>query len=147
VRDSAHSKLPAEQTNIQPPTHSNTLMKNIPTNQYMFLVQGGSCNDGGLSAEQMQAKMTEVFAWIDGLTKKGVMSAAQPLTPERKVVSGKNGSIVTDLMAAESKEAIGGFFIVNVATMDEAVNIARTCPMFKYGGQLEVRQMAELKCD
>ena len=121
-------------------------MKNIPTNQYMFLVQGGACHDGGLSPEQMQAKMTEVYAWIDGLTKKGVMSAAQPLAPERKIVSGKNG-IVSDLMAAESKEAIGGFFIVNAATMDEAVNIARTCPMFNYGGQLEVRQIAELKCD
>lgn len=122
-------------------------MKNTPTNQYMFLVQGGACNDGALSAEQMQAKMTEVYAWIEGLTKKGVMIAAQPLTPERKVVSGKNGSIVSDVVAAESKEVIGGFFIVNVASMDEAVNIARTCPMFKYGGQLEVRQMAELKCD
>jgi len=123
-------------------------MKKTPINQYMFLVQGGGCTDGGLSAEQMQVKMTEVYAWIDGLTKKGVMSAAQPLTPERKVVSGKNGSIVSDVIAAESKEAIGGFFIVNVATMDEAVNIARTCPMFKHGGgQLEVRQIAELQCD
>ena len=122
-------------------------MKNDPTNQYMFLVQGGACNDGSLSAEQMQAKMTEVFAWIDGLTKKGVMSAAQPLTPERKIVSGKNGGIVSDGIAAESKEAIGGFFIVKAATMEEAVSIARTCPMFNYGGQLEVRQIAELKCD
>jgi hypothetical protein len=69
------------------------------------------------------------------------------LTPERKIVSGKNGSIVSDGIAAESKEAIGGFFIINVATMDEAVNIARTCPMFNYGGRLEVRQIAELKCD
>jgi hypothetical protein len=75
------------------------------------------------------------------------MSAAQPLTPERKNVSGKQGSIVSDGIAAESKEAIGGFFIVNVATMDEAVNIARTCPMFNYGGQLEVRQIAELQRD
>jgi hypothetical protein len=122
-------------------------MKNTPTNQYMFLVQGGGCSDGALSAEQMQAKMTEVYAWIDGLTRKGVMSAAQPLTSERKIVSGKNGSMVSDGIAAESKEAIGGFFIVNAATMDEAVNVARTCPIFKYGGQLEVRQIAELKCD
>ncbi len=122
-------------------------MKNTPTNQYMFLVQGGTCQDGGLSAEQMQAKMTEVYAWIEGLTKQGVMSAAQPLTPERKIVSGKNGTILSDGIAAESKEAVGGFFIVTAATMDEAVNIARTCPMFNYGGQLEVRQIARLGCD
>ena len=75
------------------------------------------------------------------------MTAAQPLTPEVKVVSGINGTIVSDGIAAESKEAIGGFFIVKVATMDEAVNIARTCPMFKYGGQLEVRHIAELKSE
>ncbi|MGH7968233.1 MAG: YciI family protein [Limisphaerales bacterium] len=147
MRGSVRGKLEAKQTSFQRSTHTNTLMKSTPTNQYMFLVQGGACNDGVLSAEQMQAKMTEVYAWIDGLTKKGVMSAAQPLTPERKIVSGKNGNMVSDGIAAESKEAIGGFFIVNVATMDEAVNIAQTCPMFKYGGRLEVRQIAELKCD
>lgn len=122
-------------------------MKNVPTNQYMFLVRGGACHNSELSPEQMQAKMQEVFAWIEGLTQKGVMSAAQPLTPEGKLVSGKSGSAISDGIAAESKEAIGGFFIVNAATMDEAVNIARTCPMFRYGGMLEVRQMAELKCD
>jgi hypothetical protein len=122
-------------------------MKNTPTNQYMFLVQGGACQDGGLSPEQMQAKMTEVYAWIESLTKQGIMSAAQPLTPERKIVSGINGTIVSDGIAAESKEAVGGFFIISAATMDEAVNVARTCPMFKYGGQLEVRRLAELTCE
>ncbi len=123
------------------------MMKSTPTNQYMFLVRGGACQDGGLSPDQMQAKMTEVYAWIDSLTKRGIMSAAQPLTPDAKIVSGLNGSIISDGIAAESKEAVGGFFIVNVATMDEAVNIARTCPMFKYGGQLEVRRVAELQCE
>ena len=123
-------------------------MKNTPTNQYMFLVQGAGCQDGGLSPEQMQAKMTEVYTWIDGLTKKGVMSAAQPLTPERKILSGKNGSILSDRIAAESKEAVGGYFIVTAGTMEEAVKIARTCPMFNYeGGQLEVRQIASLERD
>jgi hypothetical protein len=123
------------------------MMKTTPTHQYMFLVRGGSCQDGGLSPEQMQKKMTEVYAWIDNLTQRGIMSAAQPLTPEAKIVSGLNGTIVSDGIAAESKEAIGGFFIVNATTMEEAVNIARTCPMFRYGGQLEVRHIAELTCE
>jgi hypothetical protein len=121
------------------------MMKTTPTNQYMFLVRGGACRDSDLSPEQMQAKMTEVYAWIESLTKRGIMSAAQPLTPERKLVSGPK-VIVSDGIAAESKEAIGGFFIINVANMDEAVNIARTCPMFRHGGgELEVRRIAELE--
>jgi len=119
-------------------------MKKSLTNQYLFLVRGASCDGGDLSPEQMQAHMRETYAWIDGLTKKGVMTAAQPLTPETKVLSGKNGSVISDSIAAESKEAVGGFFIVNAATMDEAVSIARTCPAFNYGTRLEVRQIASL---
>ena len=75
------------------------------------------------------------------------MLGAKFSKPQRKIVSGKNGSVISDGIAAESKEAVGGFFIVNAATMDEAVNIARTCPMFNYGGQLEVRQIARLNCE
>ena len=122
-------------------------MKKKLTNQYMFLVRGSSCDAGGLSPEQMQAQMQEVYAWIDGLTKKGVMTAAQPLTREGKLLSGKGGSVISDGIAAESKEAVGGFFIVNASTMDEAVSIARTSPGFNYGAILEVRQIASLDCD
>ncbi len=122
-------------------------MKKSLTNQYMFLVRGAGCEGGSLSPEQMQAQMREVYAWIDGLSRKGIMTAAQPLTPGGKVVSGKNGSVISDGIAAESKEAVGGFFIVNAATMDEAVNIARTCPAFAHGAKLEVRQIANLECD
>lgn len=121
-------------------------MKAEPTNQYMFLVRGPGCSTGH-SAEEMQTHMTEVYAWIDDLTKKGIFSAAQPLTPEGKIVSGPKGSVVSDGIAAESKEAVGGFFIVNVATMDEAVRIAQSSPMFRNGGQLEVRRIAQLTGD
>jgi len=122
-------------------------MKKSLTNQYLFLVRGAACDSSSLSPEQMQQQMREVYAWIDGLTKQGVMTAAQPLTPGGKVVSGKGGSVISDGIAAESKEAVGGFFIVNAATFDEAVNIARTCPSFNHGARLEVRQIANLNCD
>jgi hypothetical protein len=121
-------------------------MKTEPTHQYMFLVRGPNCGHS-LSPEQMQVHMKEVYDWIDGLTKQGIFSAAQPLTPEGKIVSGPNGSVVSDSIAAESKEAVGGFFIVNVATMDEAVRIAQSAPMFSNGGQLEVRRIATLTRD
>ena len=122
-------------------------MKTEPTNQYMFLVRSSPCHEGGLSPEQMQTHMSEVYAWIDSLTKQGIFSAAQPLMPEVKVVSGGNAITVSDGVYAESKEAIGGFFILNVRTMDEAVEIARSSPMLKYGGKLEVRRIAALTCD
>ena len=119
-------------------------MKTEPTNQYMFLVRDPNCGHGE-SPEEMETHMKEVYAWIDDLSKKGIFSAAQPLDPEGKIVSGPN--MMSDGIAAESKEAVGGFFIVNVATMDEAVRIAQSAPMFKNGGQLEVRRIATLTCD
>ena len=122
-------------------------MKKSLTNQYMFLVRGAACDSSSLSPEQMQQQMREVYAWIDGLTKQGVMTAAQPLTPGGKVVSGKGGSVISDGIAAESKEAVGGFFIVNASSLDEAVGIARTSPAFNHGARLEVRQIASLDCD
>ena len=122
-------------------------MKTEPTNQYMFLVRSSPCHGGGLSPEQMQAHMSEVFAWIDSLTRQGIFSAAQPLTPEGKIVSGGDAVTVSDGVYAESKEAIGGVFILNVKTMDEAVEIARSSPMLKHGGRLEVRRIAALTCD
>lgn len=122
-------------------------MKKSLTNQYMFLVRGAACDQGSLSPEQMQTQMREVYDWIDGLTKQGVMTAAQPLTRQGKLVSGKGGSVISDGIAAESKESVGGFFIVNAATFDEAVSIARTSPAFNHGAILEVRQIASLDCD
>lgn len=115
------------------------------THPYMFLVRG-PCKDH-YSPEEMQGHMQEVFAWIDDLTKKGIFSAAQPLTSEGKVVTGGSSVTVTDGIFAESKEAVGGYFIVHVPTMDEAVKIASESPMIKRGGVLEVRQLAELKCE
>ena len=121
-------------------------MNSEPTDQYMFLVRGPNCGHGK-SPEEMQKHMMEVYAWIDGLTKQGVMTAAQPLTPGGKLVSGPNGSVVSDGIAAESKEAVGGFFIVNATSLEEAVRIAQSGPMFGNGGMLEVRHVAQLQCD
>lgn len=122
-------------------------MKKSHTHQYMFLFRGKTCDSGDLSPEEMQKQMREVYAWIDGLTKQGVMTAAQPLLPGGRMVSSKNGSVVSDGIAAESKESVGGYFIVNAASLEEAVDIARTSPVFDHGARLEVRQLGTLDCD
>ena len=62
---------------------------------------------------------------------------------EGKVVSGVDGSLVVDGPFAESKEAIGGYFLITVVDLDEAVAIARRCPGLKYGAAVEIRPVAE----
>ena len=63
---------------------------------------------------------------------------------EGKIVSGKKGRMVADGPFAESKEAIGGYFYLQVADMNEAVEIARQCPGLDYGAIVEVRPVAEM---
>jgi hypothetical protein len=50
--------------------------------------------------------------------------------------------VVSDGPFAESKEAIGGYFLLDVASFDDAVAIARECPGLPYGVQVEVRPVA-----
>ena len=95
----------------------------------------------GLSAEEMQQVGDKWMAWFKGLKASGQAIDGKPLENEGKIVSGKN-RIVSDGPFAESKETIGGFFILNVPTMDDAVAIAQDCPGLPFGIRVEVRQLA-----
>jgi len=111
--------------------------------EYMLIFRGTDwCK--GLSPEQMQAIAGEWMNWFQGLTAQGKVLAGSPLEPQGKIVSGKNGSVLADGPFAESKEAIGGYFLLRVDTMDEAVRIARQCPGLPYGIKVEVRPVAEV---
>ena len=95
----------------------------------------------GLSPEELQKVSEDWMAWFKRLTEQGKAVAGNPLEREGKIVSGKERS-VSDGPFAESKEAIGGYFLLDVATMDEALAIARECPGLPYGIRVEVRPVA-----
>ena len=97
-----------------------------------------------MSPAQLQAVMTGFYAWVEGLGKDGILRGAQPLMEEGKLVTGAKGASVTDGVFAESKEAIAGYFLLAVADPEEALRIARACPILEYGAQIEVRPVANL---
>jgi hypothetical protein len=104
---------------------------------YMLLFVGNEWHKG-LSPEQMEKISDDWMKWFNDLIKDGRAVAGHPLERGGKIVSGKSGNVV-DGPFAESKEAIGGYFLLDVATMDEAVEIARLCPGLPYGAKVEVR--------
>lgn len=97
-----------------------------------------------MSPAKLQSVMTDFYAWVDDLNQKGILRGAQPLMEEGKLVSGAKGASVTDGAFAESKEAIAGYFLLDVADLDDALRIARACPILEYGAQIEVRPVANL---
>src|SRR3989454_697438 len=110
-------------------------------NEYLLLFRGSSW-DKGLSPEQLQKTMDQFMAWFERLKQQGKVKGGQPLERTGKIVSGKNGRIVADGPFAESKEAIGGYFLLQVEDLDEAVEIAKDCPGLAYGATVEVRPVA-----
>lgn len=106
-------------------------------NGYMLLFVGMDWHKG-LSPEQTQKVSQDWMAWFKRLSAEGKAVSGHPLGCEGKSVSGKNRT-VTDGPFAESKEAIGGYFMLNVATIDEAVAIAQQCPGLPFGAKVEVR--------
>jgi hypothetical protein len=110
---------------------------------YMLLFRGNIW-DRGLSPAQLQKVVSDWMAWFERLKEEGKCLGGHPLEKEGKLVSGKQGHNVADGPFAESKEAIGGYFYLQVADENEAIEIARQCPGLEYGAVVEVRPVAEI---
>jgi hypothetical protein len=115
-----------------------------PISEYMLLFRG---TDWGkdLSPREIQNVMGQFNHWMEQLGQHGKLKTGQPLAPMGKIVSGKNVRTVADGPFAESKEAIGGYWLLRVESFDEAVSIAEDCPLLNYGASIEVRPVLE-KC-
>lgn len=89
------------------------------------------------------AKMTK---FNESLSKAGVLLSLDGLTPPAKaarVSFGGGKARVIDGPFAEAKEMVGGFWMIQVRSRDEAIEWARRAPMLE-GDVIEVRQVQEL---
>ena len=104
--------------------------------KFMLIFQGGIKFDS--SPEELQVNMAKWMAWVDKLNQEGKYVSGEALLPGGKLVTGKNA--VTDGPYTEGKELVGGFFVINAATIDEAVkNATDNYPDFEYNGTVQVR--------
>ena len=107
---------------------------------FMFIFRGGS-DASDLSPEEMQNHMQKWFDWVEELKSKNIYVGEEALTPAGKTISG-NKALITDGPYAESKELVGGYFVVKANSLDEAVEIAKQgYPDFIFNGAVEVREV------
>jgi hypothetical protein len=109
--------------------------------KYMFLFRGGDVSK--LSPQQQEAQMGKWLAWVDKLRKDNRYLSGEPLLPGGKTIAGSKKT-VTDGPFTESKEVIGGFFIVNANNLDEATQMAKDSPDYDLGGSVEIREVMKL---
>ena len=111
--------------------------------QYMLLLHDNPAAFTNVSPEQMQKIIEKYVAWGKQLREKGVMRGGQKLAdePGRVMRAGQGQVRVTDGPYSETKEILGGYYIIEADGYDRAVEYARDCPQFEFGGTIEVRQV------
>ena len=109
--------------------------------KYLFLYWGPAevSADYQPSPEEFQQVFAQWQAWKEKF-KEQVADMGDGLKPAGKVVS-KDGA-VTDGPLPEAKEIVTGYSIIHAASMDEAVKVARECPIFLMpGSTTEIREL------
>lgn len=89
----------------------------------------------------------ECFNCGDELRKEGLLLAAEPLfaAETAKTVRIRNGRVaITDGPFAETKEQLAGFYLIDAASQEEAIQIASRIPPAREGS-IEVRPVRELE--
>lgn len=95
-----------------------------------------------LSHEELQRILAANKAWVGQLIAAGKARPGVALARSGATVLGGGKPAVVDGPYAESKEAIGGTLILDVATLDEAIAIAKACPSLRYDSAIEIRPIS-----
>ncbi len=114
---------------------------------FMYLFRGDPAAYRSVSAEQMQQQMQQAMkkwmAWKDALDKNGhIKQLGERLDATGKVVRG-NSKAVTDGPFVEVKDSVQGYMLVEAKDMDQAVELAKGCPILEYG-TVEIRPIVSM---
>jgi hypothetical protein len=116
--------------------------------KYMLLIYGEEGGWETLSEAQQRKIMEETRLHVEQLKSDGQYLVSAPLHPTSvatcvRVCEGKR--LVTDGPFMETKEQLGGFYLIDAKNLDEAIDIAARQPGVRRGwGTIEIRPVREL---
>ena len=96
--------------------------------RFLFLIHGDTEAEAAMSPDERHAIVGEHIAYAAMLRERGVHVLGEALSGEAAVVHPGGTPLVTDGPFAETKEAVGGFYVVECASRDEALELARRVP-------------------
>jgi hypothetical protein len=109
--------------------------------KYMFLIYTEEGSESQVTPAEREAMMSEYFAFTKEVSAQGVLVAGDELKPTSTATTLRprgNQLATTDGPFAETKEQLGGFYILECQDMAEAVGWAAKIPGAKHGS-IEVR--------
>jgi len=110
--------------------------------QYLLLIYDDEKKFGALSEAEQGRVFGEYMEFTREIVKSGNHRGGEALQPVAAAtcVRHKNGkTLTTDGPYAETKEQLGGYYLVEARDLDEAVAIAGRIPSVRLGGTIEVR--------
>ena len=108
--------------------------------EFMLIFLGADYSTMDMSPEEAQKQMGAWFEWVGKLQAEDIYVGGHALIPNAKRVAGENKD-VTDGPFAESKELVGGYFVVKAKDWDAAVALCDGYPDYHLGGSVEVREI------
>jgi hypothetical protein len=111
--------------------------------RFLFLIHGDSEAEAAMTPDERRAIVGEHVAYADMLRARGVHVLGEALSGEAAVVRPGEKPIVTDGPFAETKEGIGGIYVIEVASRDEALELAGQVPKSP-GVAVEVLTIADV---
>jgi hypothetical protein len=100
-----------------------------------------------MSKSECDAVMEETISYCEALKKSGHLLAVEQLEPIQTAMSVRvrNGKLsVTDGPFAETKEQLGGYFLIEARDLNEAIQVASKFPSVRFG-TMEVRPVREFQ--
>jgi hypothetical protein len=114
--------------------------------RYILLICADESGVQAMSPAEGQAMMAEYMKFNEDMTKRGVFQGGERLHPttDATTVQLRDGEVLTsDGPFAETKEQIGGYYVVDCKDLDEAIEIAAKIPGARLG-TIEVRPIWEM---
>jgi hypothetical protein len=113
--------------------------------KYLLLIYGDEKAGVNMSKEEVDVMMGEYLAYTEAMQKAGVSLSGDALQPTAtattvRVKDGKK--VTTHGPFAETKEQLGGYYLLNCDNLDEAIDWAAKCPGAQ-SGSIEVRPIME----
>jgi hypothetical protein len=114
--------------------------------QYMLLIYGPEARWQSVSDEERGPIMQKWMAYTDELRESGALlagDALQPTSTATTIEFREGENLTTDGPFAETKEQLGGYYLIEVESIDDAIEWASKMPVGP-GGKVEVRPTAQV---